>query len=181
MLRRALGGGFVALAATLAVAQAPPRPDLSGVWSFVKDSANTTPQWGVLGDRFTIEQGPTSLTMTRDFMEKHVGQDAHLVQYRFTYPFNETDTAEPMCAVAKSGWDGPSLIILTTTATAPGCYSTVKRTKVILRLDDDGRLIVEQTSTYPHGSAMATHVGGRLIPGEEPQVIWVNRYERVKR
>jgi hypothetical protein len=45
----------------------------------------------------------------------------------------------------------------------------------------NGRLIVEQTATYPHGSALATHVGGRVIPGDEPQVVWVNRYERGKR
>jgi hypothetical protein len=104
------------------------------------------------------------------------------VQRHFTYPFNESDTPEPPCAIAKSGWDGPSLIIITTTATTPGCYSTLaaKQTKVVLRLDDNGRLIVEQTTTYPHGSALATHVGGRMIPGDEPQVVWVNRYERVK-
>ena len=178
----------MALAASLAEvqAQAPVRPDLSGEWAFVRDPDGGPLQYGVLGNGFHYEQGPTALTMTRDFMERRAepgrpAEPAHLVQRRFTYPFNEIDTPERPCGVAKSGWDGPSPIIVTTTATAPGCYSTVKRTKVILRLDDDGRLMVEQTSTYPHDSAMATHVGGRLIPGEEPQVVWVTRYERVKR
>jgi hypothetical protein len=180
MLRRTLGGGFLALAATLA-AQAPAHPDFSGTWTFVKDPAGPALQAGVFGDRFTIEQGPTSLTMTLDFNERRLSEPAHLVQYRFTYPFNESDTAEPMCRVAKTGWDGPSLVIVTTMSQAAGCYSFQKQTKVSLGLDGDGRLVVEETATYKPGSAMATHVGGRVIPGDEPQVVWVNRYERAKR
>ena len=181
MWRPALAGG-VMLAASLAIhAQGPVPPSFSGVWTFLKEPDGPVFQQAVLGDRFTVEQSATALVITRPMMVKRSGEAATREDYHYTYPFNESDTPEPQCAVAKAGWDGPSLIIVTTYRNSGGCYSLSKQTKVILHLDNDGRLVVEQTTTYSHGSfSLANVVGGRLIPGDEPQVVWINRYEKVK-
>jgi hypothetical protein len=172
------GSALLLLLTAWAAAQAPTRPDFSGAWTLVKDPDG--PDMAGLGDRFTIEQHPTWLTMTRDVMERLPGEQAHLVRDRFTYPFDGTERPEPFCQFAKSSWDGSSFVIVANSVDTFDCLSMVKQTKIILRLEADGRLVVELTATLFQGNRVGTLRGVRVIPGNEPQLLWINRYERIK-
>lgn len=82
------------------------------------------------------------------------------------------------------GWDGSSFIIVTTRAVTTECVTASaiqlrKQSKLVLHLDADAKLIVEETVTFRRAPPPALLAGGRVISGDEPQVVWVSQYERV--
>ncbi|MEZ5316357.1 MAG: hypothetical protein R2752_03045 [Vicinamibacterales bacterium] len=69
-----------------------------------------------------------------------------------------------MCGESTAGWDGASLIIVTTYPKTGGCSSTARQTRYVLRLDANGELVVEMTVTRR--------------AGDLPPVVTISRYRR---
>jgi hypothetical protein len=162
--------------------QAPVHPDLSGVWVFVRDPGASTNASAVFGDRFTIEQDAEAVVITRTMMVRRIpGPAAAPEAVRSRYPFNGAETRGPSgCPVSKTGWDGPTLIIVTTSSEAAGCMFVIaEQFKDVLHLDNDGQLIVERTLIARNEMRnLVFRPAGRAAPGENPPVVTIARYKK---
>jgi hypothetical protein len=163
-------------------AQGPVHPDLSGVWTFVRNPSAATNAGAVFGDRFTIEQSTEAVVITRTMMVRRIPGASGLEAMHFRYPFNESESPGPNggCPVSRTGWDGPSLIIVTTYPDAAGCAAPIaQEIKDGLHLDSDGGLTVERTVIVRY--EMRNHVlrpAGRVGPDENPPVVTTAHYKK---
>ena len=175
MMPAALTTGL-AIVATLALrAQAPARPDFSGVWTF-EPSTELATTYGVLGDRVTIEQTDTAIVIPRPIVVTTIAtgspvRTTEMIPAR--YRFGERASPSPRfpCEVARADWDGPRLIIVRTPTRSPGCSSLGTESRYTLRLDAERRLVVEFTSA-------GRREGNDALPPIDLPLITVSRYRK---
>lgn len=107
------------LAAAMAVAQAPERPDFSGEWAAVMEDGNLIPPY--LGENIRIEHKEPLFTITSE------GKDGKPVVFRFrTDGRNQSSTARDNQVKASAKWDADALILSCDLTAAKGEQATTK-------------------------------------------------------
>jgi hypothetical protein len=127
-------------------AEAQPRPDFSGSWTF--DRARSAEPWNgriviapILGDQCDATQDATALKLAIT-----VGGQKVTAVYNFD---GESRNLSPgdIPVTSRTSWDGPRLVIVSTSAALVKGQGVTIETRRILRLDAAGNLVIERTGT----------------------------------
>ena len=127
-------------------AQAQTRPDFSGSWTF--DRARSAEPWNgriviaaILGDQCDATQDATSLKLAIT-----VGGQKVPAVYNFD---GESRNLSPgdIPVTSRTSWDGPRLVIVSTSAAVVKGRNVTIETRRVMSLDGAGNLIIERTGT----------------------------------
>jgi hypothetical protein len=131
-------------------------PDFAGTWVYdtSKNTAGGTGQNGpvsapMLGDRVTIVQDATEITMT-------IANGAQLVTARYKLDGSESRNVSPagngqadIVVTSHAAWAGATLVIDSSSASILRGQPVPVQTKRVLTIDADGFLTMDRTGTPP--------------------------------
>ena len=122
------------------------RPDFSGHWTF--DRSKSAEPWNgriviapILGDECVATQDAAALTLAIT-----VGGQKVTAVYNFD---GESRNLSPgdIPVTSRTSWDGPRLVIVSTSAAVVKGQNVTIETRRVLSLDGAGHLIIERTGT----------------------------------
>ena len=126
------------------------RPDFSGAWEFDREKTMKQPPSAdgrlviaaMLGDEFVASQDTRALHLTI----KAMGQTVNV-----TYNLDGTESRNispgDIPVVSRASWEGNTLVILSTSASAEKGKTVTIETRRTIWLDKDGSLVIDRTGT----------------------------------